>query len=362
MSDVVIVEAVRSPVGRRGGGLSTIHSADLLGRRPEGDGRRAGRRPGRGRARSSAAASARSACRPSTSPAPPGWPPGLPHRPAGHDRRQPVRLVAAGHQHRHAASSAAGVVDVAVGVRRRGHEPGAHGVAASPTAVGNAVPKATSASYECTTQFEGAERIAEKWGITREELDAFGLESQRAGRARRGPRTASTPRSCRSTRPTSARTASPPARPHRVDPRRGPARDHPRGARRAQAGGREPTASTPPAPSSQISDGAGAVLLMTRREGRARSASAPRPGRRHLPGRLRPGADADRPDRRHPSAPRAHRARRWTTSTSSRSTRRSPRSCWRGQREMQPRHGQGQPQRRRHRPRPPARRHRRRPA
>src|SRR6476659_3066382 len=30
MSDVVIVEAVRSPIGRRGGGLSTIHSADLL--------------------------------------------------------------------------------------------------------------------------------------------------------------------------------------------------------------------------------------------------------------------------------------------------------------------------------------------
>src|SRR5262249_61001102 len=28
--DVVIVEAVRSPIGRRNGGLSTIHSADLL--------------------------------------------------------------------------------------------------------------------------------------------------------------------------------------------------------------------------------------------------------------------------------------------------------------------------------------------
>src|ERR1700694_1685147 len=31
MSDVVIVEAVRTPVGRRGGGLSTMHAADLLG-------------------------------------------------------------------------------------------------------------------------------------------------------------------------------------------------------------------------------------------------------------------------------------------------------------------------------------------
>src|SRR5207302_6759986 len=31
MSDVVIVEAVRSPIGRRGGGLSSLHPADLLG-------------------------------------------------------------------------------------------------------------------------------------------------------------------------------------------------------------------------------------------------------------------------------------------------------------------------------------------
>src|SRR3954447_21376866 len=30
MSEVVIVEAVRSPIGRRGGGLSSFHSVDLL--------------------------------------------------------------------------------------------------------------------------------------------------------------------------------------------------------------------------------------------------------------------------------------------------------------------------------------------
>src|SRR5690606_7424377 len=30
MREVVIVEAVRTPIGRRGGGLSTMHSADLL--------------------------------------------------------------------------------------------------------------------------------------------------------------------------------------------------------------------------------------------------------------------------------------------------------------------------------------------
>ena len=31
MNDVVIVDAVRTPVGRRNGGLSTVHAADLLG-------------------------------------------------------------------------------------------------------------------------------------------------------------------------------------------------------------------------------------------------------------------------------------------------------------------------------------------
>lgn len=31
MNEVVIVDAVRTPIGRRNGGLSTMHSIDLLG-------------------------------------------------------------------------------------------------------------------------------------------------------------------------------------------------------------------------------------------------------------------------------------------------------------------------------------------
>jgi acetyl-CoA C-acetyltransferase len=31
MTEVVIVDAVRTPVGRRNGGLSTVHPVDLLG-------------------------------------------------------------------------------------------------------------------------------------------------------------------------------------------------------------------------------------------------------------------------------------------------------------------------------------------
>src|SRR5947208_7123498 len=50
--------------------------------------------------------------------------------------------------------------------------------------VGKAVPKSYFPRYEWTTQFEGAERIAEKWGITRDETDRLGVESQaRAARA-----------------------------------------------------------------------------------------------------------------------------------------------------------------------------------
>jgi acetyl-CoA C-acetyltransferase len=45
--------------------------------------------------------------------------------------------------------------------------------------LGTPTPRSYFPQYEMTSQFEGAERIAEKWGITREDTDAFGLRSQR---------------------------------------------------------------------------------------------------------------------------------------------------------------------------------------
>ena len=39
-------------------------------------------------------------------------------------------------------------------------------------------PKTYFEQYEATSQFEGAERIADKWGITRDDTDAFGFASQ----------------------------------------------------------------------------------------------------------------------------------------------------------------------------------------
>ena len=185
MREVVIVEAVRTPVGRRGGGLSTIHPVDLLAQVHQELFRRAGRRSRPRSARSWAAASARWASSPSTSPAPPGSAPGCPLGDGGHHRRHPVRVVAAGHEPGHLAGGGGrrrrrrrlrGRVDVAAS--RSGRTP------TRSWASGRAVPKSYFANYEFTSQFEGAERIADKWDITRADCDAFGLQSQqRAARA-----------------------------------------------------------------------------------------------------------------------------------------------------------------------------------
>jgi acetyl-CoA C-acetyltransferase len=78
---------------------------------------------------------------------------------------------------------AAGVVDVAVacGIELMSRVPMGSSLGEG---VGKAVPKSYFSRYEWTTQFEGAERIADKWGITRAETDQLGVESQaRAARA-----------------------------------------------------------------------------------------------------------------------------------------------------------------------------------
>ena len=49
------------------------------------------------------------------------------------------------------------------------------------------------------SQFRGADMIAEKWDITREDMEAFAIESPRAGAPGHTPRAASSARSCPST-------------------------------------------------------------------------------------------------------------------------------------------------------------------
>src|SRR5690606_39210591 len=79
-----------------------------------------------------------------------------------------------------------GVVDVAVacGVELMSRVPiGSN--SSKKLGLGVPIPKTYFGQYEFTSQFEGAERIADKWGITRADTDAFGLASQqRAATAR----------------------------------------------------------------------------------------------------------------------------------------------------------------------------------
>jgi len=82
-----------------------------------------------------------------------------------------------------AALIAGGVVDAAVGcgVESMSRVPLGIAVKNGP---GRPIPKSYFEQYEYATQFEAAERIAEKWSITRADCDRLGLESQeRAQRA-----------------------------------------------------------------------------------------------------------------------------------------------------------------------------------
>ena len=85
-----------------------------------------------------------------------------------------------------AALVAAGVVDSALGcgVESMSRIPLGIAVKNGP---GRPLTPSFFERYEYATQFEAAERIADKWGITRADTDELGLHSQHAPRAR-GPR------------------------------------------------------------------------------------------------------------------------------------------------------------------------------
>ena len=183
MRDVVIVDAVRTPVGRRNGGLSTCHSVDVLGTVQKALFDRTGIDPlevGQvvggcvGQVGMQSMNVTRTA-----------W------LTAGLPLEVPATTVDAqcgsSQQATNMAYSlvAGGVVDAAIGC----------GVEVmSQVGFGATTPKEPSSGrpinrnyfehFEFTSQFEGSERIAEQWGITRDQTDAFGAESQaRAARA-----------------------------------------------------------------------------------------------------------------------------------------------------------------------------------
>jgi acetyl-CoA C-acetyltransferase len=183
MSDVVIMDAVRTPVGRRNGGLSTVHPAELLGSALTALIGRTGIDPAEvGQVVSGCVSQVGEQ---SFNIGRTAWlSAGLPMTTAATtvdtqcgSSQQATNLAA--------ALVASGTVDVAVacGVESMSRIPiGSN--SSKKLGLGVPIPKPYFSQYEFTSQFEGAERIADKWGITRADTDAFGLASQqKAARA-----------------------------------------------------------------------------------------------------------------------------------------------------------------------------------
>ena len=169
--DIVICEAVRTPVGRRGGGLSTMHSADLLGVALKELIDRSGIDPAEvgqliGGCVSQVGQQSFNVSRTAWLTA------GLPVSVAA---TTVDSQCGSSQQATNFATSLvqSGVVDVAVscGVEVMSQVPMGSSLGRG-LGVGKAVPKSYFEQYEFTSQFEGAERIADKWGITRNDTDA----------------------------------------------------------------------------------------------------------------------------------------------------------------------------------------------
>jgi len=175
--EVVIVEAVRTPVGRRNGGLSTIHSADLLANPLRAVIERSGIDPlevGQvvGGCVSQVGMQSFNIARTAWLTA------GLPLQVAA---TTVDTQCGSSQQATNLATSliGSGVVDVAIacGVEDMSQVPiGSN--SAKGLGLGSAIPKSYFGQYEFTSQFEGAERIADKWGVSRVDADEFGLRSQ----------------------------------------------------------------------------------------------------------------------------------------------------------------------------------------
>lgn len=176
-NDVVIVEAVRTPVGRRNGSLASVHSIDLLATAQSALMRRAGIDP-------NLVGQVVGGC-------------------VGQVGMQTMNVtrnawLAAGLPLSVAATTvdaqcgssqqatnlgyslvASGVVNAAVscGVEAMSVVKMGATIPREPY-VGKPVNKTYWEHYEFTSQFEGAERIAKQWGITRTDTDEFGKRSQ----------------------------------------------------------------------------------------------------------------------------------------------------------------------------------------
>jgi len=181
MVDVVIVEAVRSAVGKRNGTLAATHPADILGPVQMEALRRAG-------VESSAVGQVVGGCinqigAQGMNITRTAW---LSHGGAEQTACSTVDSQCGSSQHAVGLGYsliASGVEDVvlACGVENMSILPVGSNTANGP---GRPVSRSYFEHYEFTSQFEGAERMATKYGIDRHDTDSLGLQSQvRARRA-----------------------------------------------------------------------------------------------------------------------------------------------------------------------------------
>ena len=178
MEDVVIVDAARSAVGRKNGSLGLVHPTDTLGPIMMKMLERSGVEPKQvdqivGGCINKLAAQGMNVTRTA-------W---LSH---GGAEETPCITIdsqcGSSQEAVHLATSMlrSGMAEVmiACGVENMSRLPiGSDSVGLKPE-MGKPVSRTYFEHYEFTSQFEGAERVAEKYQITRQDTDAFGLQSQ----------------------------------------------------------------------------------------------------------------------------------------------------------------------------------------
>jgi acetyl-CoA C-acetyltransferase len=261
MADAVIVEAVRTPIGKRNGALAGVHAADLLGTVLVDVVKRSGIPPSEvqqviGGCVSQAGEQGLNVTRTSWLGA------GLPYETAATTIDS---QCGSSQQANHLIQGliAAGAIDVGIacGLESMTRVPLGSNVSSGP---GSFIPP--DWSLDMPDQFGGAERIAQNRGITREDTDAFGLASQQKakaawaeGRFDREVVPVEAPALGEDGQPTGERVAVSRDQGLRETTLEGLA-----GLKPVQEGGIH-TAGT----SSQISDGAAAVLWMTDEKARA---------------------------------------------------------------------------------------------
>jgi len=185
MTDVVIVEAGRSPIGKKNGSLAQVHPADVLGPVQMGVLARAGVDPAQvghvvGGCINKVGAQAMSITRTA-------WlSHGGPEEVAAStvDSQCGSSQYAVNLAYSLIASGAEDIV-LACGVENMSRIPiGSDAFAGTKTGLGKPLSRSYFEHYEFASQFEGAERIAAKYGVTRQDTDNLGLVSQeRAAKA-----------------------------------------------------------------------------------------------------------------------------------------------------------------------------------